>query len=182
MALRRNAPDKVKLKLRGDGRPLGELGNDLLPQAERRPDTPGALIRDENGRALLDWSGGDAAALFRHPDPAVTADLARAAAGRLLDLDRTAHSRLSALTERLADGLASLPGDRPPQVRSEPGLLFLSLPSGGEDHLQFREAMLARGIWLPVSREQPWLVTLAHDEAAVDRTVMAVTDVLGAGG
>ena len=38
---------------------------------------------------------------------------------------------------------------------------------------RFHGAMLARGVLLPPSQFECWFVSLAHDEAAIDRTVEA---------
>lgn len=184
MALRRNAPDKVKLKLKGDGRPLGDLGQDLI-QPKKHEESGIAEIRDREGRSLLDWSGGNGAAAFGHSDPVVTTKMAVAGLDALGAADPAAHSRLTELTARLADGLAELE-EAPPAgvaitVRSEPGLAWLTFPADpdGTFHARFRRAMIERGIWLPADPEAPWLVSLGHDQAAVDRTLMAATDSLG---
>ncbi|MCO5314551.1 MAG: hypothetical protein M9938_00065 [Solirubrobacterales bacterium] len=184
MALRRNAPDKVKLKLRGDGAPLGDLGNDLLPKGELDGPASASLIRDADGHSFLDWSGGDGTAMLGHPDPKVTEAMVAAAVGRLGELDRDSHSRLVTLTERLANGLGDLANDAPGglglEVRSSPGLVFVSLNSGFPGAYEsFRGAMLKRDIWLPLTPEAPWLMTLDHDSAAIDRTVLAAGDALG---
>jgi glutamate-1-semialdehyde 2,1-aminomutase len=105
-------------------------------------------------------------------------------------LDAGAYERLTALTARLADGLASLAADRPLRVSSVPGLLtlfFSAEPVGDfsaasaadlEAHARFCRAMLARGIWAPPSQFEAWFVSLAHDEAAIDRTLDAAADSL----
>ncbi|MFN8163113.1 MAG: glutamate-1-semialdehyde 2,1-aminomutase [Solirubrobacterales bacterium] len=115
-----------------------------------------------------------------------------AAAGlaTLAHLDRAAYERLRALTDRLAAGFAALAGDRPLQVASSPGLttLFFS-PEPVRDfagasacdtaaHARFCRAMLDRGIYPPPSQFEAWFVSLAHDEAIVDRTLEAASDSL----
>lgn len=184
MALRRNAPDKVKLKLKGDGRPLGDLGQDLVRPKEEEQ-AASAEIRDREGRVFLDWSGGEGAAGLGHTDPEVAERLVVAALNALGEADPAAHSRLVELTRRLADGLTELGPAAPDGVavasRSAPGLVWLTFPedADGNLHARFRQAMLARGIWLPERPGAPWLVSLGHDQAAVDRTLMAATDALG---
>jgi glutamate-1-semialdehyde 2,1-aminomutase len=105
-------------------------------------------------------------------------------------LDADAYARLQELTARLADGLASLAGDRPLQVSSVPGLLTLFFsPDEVEDfasasaadrkaHARFCRAMLDRGVYPPPSQFEAWFVSLAHDEEAVDRTLEAAAESL----
>jgi glutamate-1-semialdehyde 2,1-aminomutase len=100
-------------------------------------------------------------------------------------LDADAYARLGGLTERLADGLASLGAGRPLRVSSAPGLLTLFFSAGAvedfasasasdlEAHASFCRAMLERGVYLPPSQFEAWFVSLAHDEDAVDRTLEA---------
>jgi len=183
MALRRNAPDKVKLKLRGDGPPQGDLGNDLLREQPDR-ETPAAEIRDRDGRALLDWSGGDGAAGLRHAVPEVNEKVVVAGLGALALADPEAHARVVELTTRLAMGLGELASGEPPvafQVQSQPGLVGLRFSDdpGGEVQAAFFRGMEKRGIRVPRPAGSPWIVSAAHDRAAVDRTVMAAADALG---
>lgn len=184
MALRRNAPDKVKLKLRGDGRPPGDLGNDLVPK-QRQETAPATEIRDRDGRAFLDWSGGRGAVAFDHADPLVAHKVIVAGLNALDRADQPAHSRLVELTNRLADGLRELAAETTEgarlDVRSAPGLVWVGFGSDpeGSRHTRFAEAMRDRGIWLPAGPDFPWVVSLGHDLAAIDRTLMAVADSLG---
>jgi len=117
--------------------------------------------------------------------------LAVAAGLATLDhLDAAAYERLAALTARLADGLAALAADRPLQVASAPGLLTLffspepvrdfaaATACDTEAHARFCRAMLDRGIYPPPSQFEAWFVSLAHDEAAVDRTLEAAAESL----
>jgi glutamate-1-semialdehyde 2,1-aminomutase len=114
------------------------------------------------------------------------------AAGRatLAQLDAAAYRRLGALTERLAAGLTGLTADRPLQVGSALGLvtLFFS-PEPVRDfaaaracdvaaHARFCNAMLDRGVYPPPSQFEAWFVSLAHDEATVDRTLEAAAESL----
>jgi glutamate-1-semialdehyde 2,1-aminomutase len=105
-------------------------------------------------------------------------------------LDAAAYARLASLTDRLAAGLAELSADRPLQVASAPGLLtlffserpvadFASARTCDLDaHARFCRAMLERGVYPPPSQFEAWFVSLAHDEAAVDRTLEAAADSL----
>lgn len=184
MALRRNAPDKVKLKLKGDGRPLGDLGQDLV-QPKKQEQSGIAEIHDREGRAMLDWSGGNGAAAFGHTDPAVAEKIVTAGLDALGEADPDARSRLVELTDRLAGGLGEIEAAPPAgitiMVRSQPGLAWLTFPADPEGtlHARFRRGMQERGIWLPAGPDAPWLISLGHDQAAVDRTLMAVADALG---
>ena len=108
----------------------------------------------------------------------------------LAQLDEAAYARLAALTDHLADGLASLTDDRPLQVAAAPGLVTLFFSAapvrdfdGGracdtEAHARFCRAMLDRGVYPPPSQFEAWFVSLAHDEGAVDRTVEATAESL----
>jgi len=115
-----------------------------------------------------------------------------AAAGlaTLRQLDAAAYDRLAELTDRLAGGLRELAGDRPLQVAAAPGLttLFFSeapvrdfAGASGCDldaHARFCRAMLERGVYPPPSQFEAWFVSLAHDEATIDRTLEAASDAL----
>jgi glutamate-1-semialdehyde 2,1-aminomutase len=108
----------------------------------------------------------------------------------LRELDRSAYERLGQLTDRFAAGLAGLCQDRPLQVAVAPGLLtlfFSAEPVGDfaaasacdlEAHARFCRALLARGIYPPPSQFEAWFVSLAHDEATIDRTLEAVVESL----
>ncbi|HEU4905095.1 MAG TPA: glutamate-1-semialdehyde 2,1-aminomutase [Solirubrobacterales bacterium] len=105
-------------------------------------------------------------------------------------LDAAAYERLVALTERLAAGLTELAADRPLQVVSAPGLLTLffspepvadfaaAAACDLEAHARFCRAMLARGVYPPPSQFEAWFVSLAHDEAAIERTLEAAAESL----
>jgi glutamate-1-semialdehyde 2,1-aminomutase len=117
--------------------------------------------------------------------------LAVAAGLATLDqLDATAYERLATLTERLAAGLASLAAGHPLQVASAPGLITLFFSSGPvrdfaaagacdlAAHARFCRAMLDRGVYPPPSQFEAWFVSLAHDQAAIDRTLEAADESL----
>jgi glutamate-1-semialdehyde 2,1-aminomutase len=105
-------------------------------------------------------------------------------------LDAEAYRRLGALTDRLAAGLREAAGRRAVQVASAPGLVtpfFSAEPvrdfAGAsrcdlEAYGRFCRALLDRGIYPPPSQFEAWFVSLAHDEAAIDRTVAAASEVL----
>ena len=109
------------------------------------------------------------------------------AAGRatLELLDEAAYARLRDLTTRLAVGLAEAAAGREVQVSSVPGLVtpFFSaepvLDFAGaaacdlDAYGAFARALLDRGIYPPASQFEAWFVSLAHDEAAIERTVEA---------
>jgi glutamate-1-semialdehyde 2,1-aminomutase len=105
-------------------------------------------------------------------------------------LDAAAYERLAALTDRLSAGLSELAAERPLQVASAPGLttLFFSpdpvrdfdaaRACDSEAHARFCRAMLDRGVYPPPSQFEAWFVSLAHDEATVDRTLEAAAESL----
>jgi glutamate-1-semialdehyde 2,1-aminomutase len=105
-------------------------------------------------------------------------------------LDAVAYSRLEQLTARLAEGLSELAGDRPLQVASAPGLLTLFFSAEPvtdfaaanacdlEAHARFCRAMLERGIYPPPAQFEAWFVSLAHDDAAIERTLVAAAESL----
>jgi glutamate-1-semialdehyde 2,1-aminomutase len=108
----------------------------------------------------------------------------------LQELDAAAYERLAALTERLAAGLRELAADRPLQVASAPGLLTLFFSAEPvhdfaaasacdlEAHACFCRAMLERGVYPPPSQFEAWFVSLAHDDATVDRTLEVAAESL----
>ncbi len=108
----------------------------------------------------------------------------------LAELDDAAYSRLGELTRRLADGLGELIDGRPLSLAAAPGLLtlfFSAEPPADfaaasacdlDAHARFCRAMLERGIYPPPSQFEAWFVSLAHDEAAIDRTVEAAAESL----
>jgi glutamate-1-semialdehyde 2,1-aminomutase len=105
-------------------------------------------------------------------------------------LDAAAYSRLEELTDRLAEGLRKLAATRPLQVASAPGLLTLFFSDDPvsdfataaacdlEAHARFCRAMLDRGVYPPPSQFEAWFVSLAHDDAAIERTLEAAEESL----
>ncbi|UJA21734.1 glutamate-1-semialdehyde 2,1-aminomutase [Thermoleophilia bacterium SCSIO 60948] len=106
----------------------------------------------------------------------------------LAELDADAYRRISELTWMLAGGLRDAAGDRDVSVVSVPGLVtpFFN-PSAPNDFAtaaasdldaygRFARALLARGIYPPPSQFEAWFVSLAHDEAAIERTVDAASE------
>jgi glutamate-1-semialdehyde 2,1-aminomutase len=103
----------------------------------------------------------------------------------LRKLDAGAYGRLGTLTGRLAAGLRAAAGERPVQVVSVCGLLtvfFSAEPvrdfAGAsacdlDAHARFCRALLDRGVYPPPSQFEAWFVSLAHDKAAIDRTIEA---------
>ena len=79
---------------------------------------------------------------------------------------------------------------RPLQLAAAPGLLTLFFsPDPVADfagaaacdldaHARFCRAMLDRGVYPPPSQFEAWFVSLAHDEATIDRTLEAAADSL----
>jgi glutamate-1-semialdehyde 2,1-aminomutase len=105
-------------------------------------------------------------------------------------LDAEAYRRLEQLSDQLASGLRELARERPLQVAAVPGLVtlfFSPVPvtdfatakrCDTDAHARFCRAMLARGIYPPPSQFEAWFVSLAHDEAAVERTLAAAGEAL----
>jgi glutamate-1-semialdehyde 2,1-aminomutase len=108
----------------------------------------------------------------------------------LRELDDDAYRRLAELTDRLAAGLSELAAARPLQIATAPGLLTLFFSEAPvadfagaaacdlDAHARFCRAMLARGVYPPPSQFEAWFVSLAHDEATIDRTLEAAADSL----
>jgi glutamate-1-semialdehyde 2,1-aminomutase len=106
----------------------------------------------------------------------------------LRELDTDAYERLAVLTDRLASALREAAGDRPIQVVSVCGLVtpfFSSVPvrdfEGAsacdlDAYGRFCRALLDRGVYPPASQFEAWFVSLAHDEAAIDRTAAAAAE------
>ncbi len=106
----------------------------------------------------------------------------------LSELDAAAYERLAALTEGLAAALREAAGDRPVRVVSVCGLVtpfFSAEPvhdfAGAaacdlEAYGRFCRALLERGVYPPASQFEAWFVSLAHDEAAIDRTAEAASE------
>ncbi len=103
----------------------------------------------------------------------------------LAKLDAGAYGRLGMMTGRLAAGLREAASGRPVQVSSLCGLLtvffsaepvrdFGAASSCDLDaYARFCNALLERGVYPPASQFEAWFVSLAHDEAAIDRTIEA---------
>jgi glutamate-1-semialdehyde 2,1-aminomutase len=108
----------------------------------------------------------------------------------LAGLDAAAYERLGALTDRLAAGFATLAVGRPLQVAAAPGLVTLFFSAEPvrdfdgaracdlEAHARFCRALLDRGVYPPPAQFEAWFVSLAHDEASVDRTLEAAAESL----
>jgi glutamate-1-semialdehyde 2,1-aminomutase len=102
-------------------------------------------------------------------------------------LDEPAYARLSATTERLADGLREAAGDYPVQVVSAPGLLTVFFSEHAPTDFAGAQAcdvdaygrwcreLLSRGVYPPPSQFEAWFPSLAHSPEHVDRTVAAAT-------
>jgi glutamate-1-semialdehyde 2,1-aminomutase len=108
----------------------------------------------------------------------------------LAQLDAPAYERLGQLTDRLTAGLEGLMADRPLQVASAPGLVTLffsevavtdfatATACDAEAHARFCRALLERGVYPPPAQYEAWFVSLAHDEATIDRTLEAAAESL----
>jgi glutamate-1-semialdehyde 2,1-aminomutase len=99
-----------------------------------------------------------------------------------------AYRELGELTRALAAGLREAAGDLPVQIVSETGLVtpfFSAEPvrdfAGAsacdrEAYGRFCRALLERGVYAPPSQFEAWFVSLAHDAAAIERTVDAARE------
>jgi glutamate-1-semialdehyde 2,1-aminomutase len=108
----------------------------------------------------------------------------------LRELDADAYARLGALTDRLAAGLREAAGVLQLQIDGAPGLLTLFFSADPvvdfatasacdtAAHARFCRGMLERGVYPPPSQFEAWFVSLAHDQAAIDRTVEAAAESL----
>ena len=106
----------------------------------------------------------------------------------LENLDSDAYRRLGALTDLLATGLRGAAEGLPVSVVSVPGLVtpffaaqaprdFADASACDLDaYGRFARALLDRGIYPPASQFEAWFVSLAHDEAAIERTVDAAAE------
>jgi glutamate-1-semialdehyde 2,1-aminomutase len=105
----------------------------------------------------------------------------------LRELDPSAYGDLAALTERLATALRQAAEGRPVQVASVCGLVtpffsaepirdFASASACDVGaYGRFCRGLLDRGIYPPASQFEAWFVSLAHDQAAIDRTAQAAS-------
>jgi glutamate-1-semialdehyde 2,1-aminomutase len=103
----------------------------------------------------------------------------------LAELDAGAYARLAARTTMLAAGLREAASEHPVQVASAPGLVtpfFTAEPvrdfAGAvacdlDAYGRFARALLDLAIYPPASQFEAWFVSLAHDEAAIERTCEA---------
>jgi glutamate-1-semialdehyde 2,1-aminomutase len=110
----------------------------------------------------------------------------------LRELDEGAYARLAELTERLAAALRDAAEERPVRIASAPGLLtvFFS-PAPVHDFAdasacdvdaygRFCRALLDRGVYAPAAQFEAWFVSLAHDQASIDRTAEAASEAFAA--
>jgi glutamate-1-semialdehyde 2,1-aminomutase len=100
-------------------------------------------------------------------------------------LDAPAYARLAQTTDLLANGLRQAAGERPVSVVSTPGLLTIffaaeapaslreAQSSNQARHAHFTRTLLAQGIYSPPSQFEAWFPSLAHDEAQIERTLIA---------
>jgi glutamate-1-semialdehyde 2,1-aminomutase len=105
-------------------------------------------------------------------------------------LDADAYARLGELTVQLARGLRAAAEGLPVQVASERGLVtvfFSEEPVSDfagasacdlEAYGSFCRGLLERGIYAPPSQFEAWFVSLAHDDAAIERTVEAAAEAM----
>ena len=113
---------------------------------------------------------------------------------RSRELDAAAYERLGELTELLAAGLRDAAaaarrrgqrrlGARASSPRSSAPSPVARLrrrrrPATSTPTARFCRAMLERGVYPPPSQFEAWFVSLAHDEAAIERTGAAAAEAL----
>jgi glutamate-1-semialdehyde 2,1-aminomutase len=105
-------------------------------------------------------------------------------------LDAEAYERLREGTSLLVRGLREAADGLPVQVASQPGVVtvffsdrpvrdFATASACDTDAFaRFWRALLERGIYAPPSQFEAWFVSLAHDGAAIERTVDAAAEAL----
>jgi len=105
-------------------------------------------------------------------------------------LDDAAYARLEETTTRLADGLrdAAAAAGRAVHVEQVPGLLTVFFRDGApgdyagaaasdrDAYAAWCRALLARGVYPPPSQFEAWFPSLAHDDAAIERTLAAAAE------
>ena len=113
---------------------------------------------------------------------------------RALRADEGAFDRLEALASRLEAGLRRAADEAGATVaigrvgsmltvffRDEPPRDYAEAATSDTARFaRFHRALLDRGVMLPPSQFEAWFVSLAHDEALIDRTVEAVGEALEA--
>ena len=76
--------------------------------------------------------------------------------------------------------VVSVPGLVTPFFAAEPPQDFAAASACDLDaYGRFAGALLDRGVYPPASQFEAWFVSLAHDEAAIDRTIEAAGDAFG---
>ncbi len=105
-------------------------------------------------------------------------------------LDPEAYERLGELTTMLAGGLREAADGLPIQVASERGLVTMFFSEGPvtdfasasecdlDAYGRFWRGLLERGIYAPPSQFEAWFPSLAHDSAAIERTVEAAREAM----
>src|SRR3954452_7451772 len=106
----------------------------------------------------------------------------------LRKLDGAAYIGLASITDKLANGLRAVAGNRPVQVASVPGLVtpfFSTDPvrdfvaasaSNTAAYGRFCRALLERGVYPPASQFEAWFPSLAHDDEAIALTIDAAEE------
>jgi glutamate-1-semialdehyde 2,1-aminomutase len=106
----------------------------------------------------------------------------------LRKLDGVAYIGIESATTRLVTGLRRAAGDLPIQVASVPGLVTVFFSADpvhdfagaqacdAKAYGRFCRSMLDQGVYPPASQFEAWFPSLAHDEAAIDRTIEAAAE------
>jgi glutamate-1-semialdehyde 2,1-aminomutase len=164
-------PDLTALgKIIGGGLPVGAYGGRRDLMMEMAPEGPVYQAGTLSGNPLAMAAG------------TATLDTLRE--------DQDAYIRLDALASRLAEGVAAAARDAGVTLtvsRSASTItpFFLDTAPTNYDEAKradtaafsrFHGAMLDRGVHLPPSQYEAWFVSLAHDEATIDRTIEAAAE------
>lgn len=160
-------PDLTCLgKIVGGGLPVGVFGGRREVMANVAPEGPMYQAGTLSGNPLAMAAGA-------------------AAVGRLADPEL--YETLEKRGRRLAEGLADAGGKRVSVARVGSLLTLFFSPdppvdyegaraTDTEAYARFFHAMLDRGVMLPPSPFEAWFLTLAHDERAIEATVVAARD------
>ena len=167
-------PDITALgKVIGGGLPVGAFGGSRALMQRMAPAGDVYQAGTLSGNPLA-MSAGIATldAIQAHPDAYGTLDAlgARLESG-LVDAAREAGVSLSVV--RVGSALTAFFRDDPPTDYDEARACDL------DAFAAFHAAMRHAGVLLPPSQFETWFVSLAHDEAAIDRTVAAARSALG---
>jgi glutamate-1-semialdehyde 2,1-aminomutase len=165
-------PDLTTLgKIVGGGLPIGAYGGKTAIMQDIAPAGPVYQAGTLSGNPLATAAGIASVARLREQD---------------------FYKKLERATQRLANGLreALRQADMPGQVNAVTGMLTLfftdtavstlddAQTANTERYACFFHAMLDRGIYLPPSQFEAWMLSASHTREIIDQTIEAAADVL----